>query len=88
MKNHTNIKVGNGCKISFWEDRSHSLKGLFPELAGIAVQQNVSVPDIWTQQGWDNEFRKNFNDWDSVIEFFRMLEEFRATSEEADFGRN
>jgi len=78
MKNHTNIKVGNGCKISFWEDkwlRSHSLKDLFPELAGIAVQQNVSVADIWTQQGWDTQFRKNFNDWDSVIELFRMLGE-------------
>jgi len=31
-------------------------------------------------------YRRNFNDWeiDSVIEFFRMLEEFKGTSEEKD----
>ncbi|KAG5621165.1 hypothetical protein H5410_006383 [Solanum commersonii] len=65
MKNRTNIKVGNGYKTSFWKDkwlRSNSLKSLFPELAGMAVQQEVRLADIWTQQGWDIQFRRNFND--------------------------
>ncbi|WMV10595.1 hypothetical protein MTR67_003980 [Solanum verrucosum] len=89
MKKHTNVKVGNGHKSSFWKDnwlRSDSLKHLFPDLAVMAVQPEVSVSDTWTQQGWNIHFRRNFNDWeiDSVIEFFRMLEEFKGTSEEKD----
>lgn len=88
MKNHTNVKVGNGCKTSFWEDkwlRSDSLKGIFPELAGMAVHQEVCVADVRTQRGRDIQFKRNFNDWeiDLVIEFFRMLE-FKGTSEEVD----
>ncbi|WMV44688.1 hypothetical protein MTR67_038073 [Solanum verrucosum] len=45
------------------------------------IQQEVRVADIWTQQGWDIQFRRNFNDWeiDFVIEFFGMLEEFKGT---------
>ena len=52
----------------------------------MAVQPEVTVADTWTQQGWDIHFRRNFNDWeiDSVIEFFRMLEEFIGISEEKD----
>ena len=75
MKKHANVKVGNGLKISFWKDnwlRSYSLKRLFPNLALMAVQPEVSVTYTWTQQGWNIHFRRNFNDWeiDSVMEFF------------------
>ncbi|KAG5615290.1 hypothetical protein H5410_015114 [Solanum commersonii] len=41
MKNHTTVKVGNGHKTSFWKDnwlRLDSLKGLFPDFAGRALQ--------------------------------------------------
>lgn len=79
MKNRTTVKVGNGYKTSFWEDKwsgSESLKGLFPEMFGLAVQQNMSLANIWTQQGWNIQFRRNFNDWqiDTVTKFFRVLE--------------
>ena len=79
MEKHTNIKVGNGLKTSFWKDnwlRSDSLYSLFPNLAVMAVESEMSVADTWTQQGWDIHFRRNFNDWeiDIVIEFFKMLE--------------
>lgn len=50
----------------------------------MAVQQDVKVADIWTQQGWNIQFRRNFNNWeiDTVTEFFSVLEEFKGTNEE------
>ena len=53
LKNRIVIKVGNGYKTSFWEDKwlgSNSLKGLFPLMYRVANQQQIHVADLWTQQ--------------------------------------
>ena len=52
----------------------------------LAVHQQMSVADNWTQQGWKVQFRRNFNDWqiETVTEFFRALAEFKGTKKEVD----
>jgi len=89
LRNNTTVRVGNGSKTSFWEDKwlGHaSLKNLFPELYVLAVHQQMSVADSWTQQGWNIHFRRNFNDWEieTVTEFFRALAEFKGTKNKVD----
>ncbi|KAF3657160.1 hypothetical protein FXO38_13806 [Capsicum annuum] len=53
---------------------------------GLPVQQHKNQADSWTDQGWNIQFRRNFNDWeiDTVIEFFSVLDDFKGTKDDAD----
>lgn len=67
---------GNGNKTSFWEDKwlgTTSSKSIFRDWHDMVVNNQVSIAEVWTQQGWNFQFRRNFNDWEIVIvtEFFR-----------------
>ena len=66
---------------SFWEDKwlgNFSLKSIFPQMHDLAVNKQVSVVEVWTQHGWNFQFRRNFNDWEieTVTNFFGRLEAF------------
>ncbi|KAG5620708.1 hypothetical protein H5410_005926 [Solanum commersonii] len=53
FENNTTVRVGNGSK-TFWEDKwlGHaSVKNLLPEMYVMAVHQQMSLADSWTQQG-------------------------------------
>lgn len=65
FKKNTTIKVGNGIKVSFWEDKwlgTSYLKSLYPALHELTVNKDMSLAESWTQQGWNFQFRRNFND--------------------------
>ena len=63
-----------------------SLKSIFPEMHDLAVNKQVSVVEVWTQHGWNFQFRRNFNDWEigTVIDFFGRLGTFTGTRDEHD----
>ena len=82
-------RVGNGIKTSFWEDKwlgNFSLKSIFPEMHDLAVNKQASVAEVWTQNGWNFQFRRNFNDWEieTVTHLFGRLEAFTGTRDEHD----
>ncbi|WMV59186.1 hypothetical protein MTR67_052571 [Solanum verrucosum] len=77
------IKIGNGVKVSFWEDswlEQGPLKTLFPDVFILNQQQRATVAEVWSNQGWNLSFRRPFNDWEiqRVVEFYRTLEQFRG----------
>jgi len=54
MKNHTFIRVNNGRKTSFWNDNwlgHRCLKELYPDMFGLAQNQQKTVAEMWTSQG-------------------------------------
>uniref|UniRef100_A0A0V0IJK0 Putative ovule protein n=1 Tax=Solanum chacoense TaxID=4108 RepID=A0A0V0IJK0_SOLCH len=54
LKINTTIRVGNGNKTSFWEDKwlgTTNLKSIFPEMHDLVVNKHVSVAELWTQHG-------------------------------------
>ena len=47
----------------------------------LAVNKQVSVAEVWTQHGWNFQFRRNFNvgKIKTVTDFFGRLEAFTET---------
>ncbi|XP_049372092.1 uncharacterized protein LOC125837001 [Solanum verrucosum] len=83
LRGNCKIKIGNGVKVSFWEDswlEQGPLKTLFPDVFILNQQQRATVAEVWSNQGWNLSFRRPFNDWEiqRVVEFYRTLEQFRG----------
>nr|XP_009792684.1 PREDICTED: uncharacterized protein LOC104239685 [Nicotiana sylvestris] len=81
--------IGNGRKLSFWDDNwlGHGpLRDNFPDLHSLVVEPESTIQEVWSQQGWNLNFRRALNDWEivRVTEFFNALEVFKGTSEAED----
>lgn len=81
--------IGNGRKVLFWDDNwlGHGpLRDNFPDLHSLAVEPESTIQEVWSQQGWNLNFRRALNDWEivRVTEFFNVLEVFKGTSEAED----
>ncbi|XP_059277663.1 uncharacterized protein LOC132031768 [Lycium ferocissimum] len=70
-------KVGNGLKVSFWNDiwlGDTALKVKFPALFVLSQKRHATVAEMWTGQGWDLDLRRHLNDWE-----MEMVAEFHST---------
>nr|XP_009762743.1 PREDICTED: uncharacterized protein LOC104214732 [Nicotiana sylvestris] len=86
--NKSKFKVGNGRKISLWDDNwlgQRPLKDLFPGIYSLN-QQQVTLHEAWTNQGWNLTFRRLLNDWEieRVTDFYNTLERFSGTNSNQD----
>lgn len=89
MINKAKFKIGNGRKISLWEDNwlgQGTLKGLFPNIHTLNQQQQATIEEVWTGQGWNLTFRRMLNDWeiDKIIQFHNTLEQFSGSNSNQD----
>lgn len=87
--NKSKFKVGNGRKISLWDDNwlgQGLLKDLFPDIYSLNQQQEVILHEAWTNQGWNLTFRRLLNDWEieRVIDFYNTLELSRGINSNQD----
>nr|XP_016500125.1 PREDICTED: uncharacterized protein LOC107818600 [Nicotiana tabacum] len=60
-RNNSSLRVGNGMKTSFWENKwlgQRTLKQLFPDIYNLNQQQRASVGELWTGQGWNLTYRR------------------------------
>lgn len=83
FNSYTNRKVGNGVKTSFWNDDwigNEPLKDSFSDIFNLVNQPQASVPETWSLQGWNLNFRRLLNDWEvtRVIEFYKLLDGFKG----------
>jgi len=83
------FRVGNGLKTSFWNETwlgDVNLRILFPDLYIISLQQNDTIAQMWTPQGWDLMFRRALNDWEvgRVADLLHALNLFPGTVTEPD----
>ncbi|WMV29912.1 hypothetical protein MTR67_023297 [Solanum verrucosum] len=74
LRGNCSIKLGNGRKTSFWEDRwleQGSLKTLFSDIFTLNQQQRAIVAEMWSNQGWNLSFRKPLNNQEiqRLVEF-------------------
>lgn len=61
------FQVGNGRNVLFWKDNWNgqgTLQETFPTLFHISTNQNSTIKDTWTTQGWNLIFRRFLNDWE------------------------
>ena len=76
-------------KVSFWEDKwiaQRTLKQLFPDLYTLSFQQNATVAEMWTGQGWNLHRRRNLNDWEigNIVAFHDTMAQFSNLTREED----
>lgn len=87
--NKSTFRVGDGTKITFWEDNwlgQGTLKQLFPDIHILNQQQIATVGEVWANQGWNLTFRRLLNDWEigRVLQFYNTLEQFKRISTRKD----
>ncbi|WMV13372.1 hypothetical protein MTR67_006757 [Solanum verrucosum] len=83
VKSNARIKVVDGSKTGFWKDEWHekgNLEVLFPDIYNIVLGQHNTIAELWTNQGWSFNFRRQFNDWEiaRVAEFLNTVEVFNG----------
>ena len=89
FRSRIRFQVGHGMKVSFWEDRwiaQRTLKHLFSDLYTLSFQQNATVAEMWTGQGWNLHLRRNLNDWEmgNIVAFYDTMGQFRNMTREED----
>jgi len=89
FRNNICISVGDGMKTQFWNEiwiGEDSLRNLFPHLYTLSLQNNDTVAQVWSQNGWNLLFRRAFNDWEieEVAMLLGVLNNFPGTSESSD----
>ncbi|WMV33859.1 hypothetical protein MTR67_027244 [Solanum verrucosum] len=85
-------EVGAGNKILFWKDLwigQEVLMQVFPDLASICTNLEVTVADSWSPQGWNFFFRRHLNDREvgRFVELLQMIDGFEGTTVEDDTFR-
>ena len=63
----TSFNVKSGRKIKFWDDDwlgNGSLKQLFPDMYLLNQQQESTLQEVWTPQGWNLTYRRLMQDWE------------------------
>ncbi|KAG5620177.1 hypothetical protein H5410_005395 [Solanum commersonii] len=80
FKPNTKIKVVDGIKTRFGRmiGMQKEIWRLFPDIHYLVLQQQSTIADLWTPQGWNFVFRRHLNDWEipRVTEFFRSIDQF------------
>ena len=68
---NTSLALGNGRRISFWNDvwcGEEALSLMFPNLFRLTAQKNARMADLWDWDsgdgGWNPIFLRSFNDWE------------------------
>ncbi|WMV47251.1 hypothetical protein MTR67_040636 [Solanum verrucosum] len=89
MQEHSKIKVSNGNKTSFWNDKWHEvgiLKVVFPDIYNLTNHHLKIVAEMWSAQGWNVSFRRQMNDWEinRVADFFNTLNQFSGLQTRED----
>ena len=71
IRQNCSFKVGNGCKVRFWEDvwcGEASFCSSFPSLYEVASSKGDMVADLLeingTEGGWNFRFERHLNDWE------------------------
>ncbi|XP_060216840.1 uncharacterized protein LOC132644271 [Lycium barbarum] len=87
--NRSSFKVGNGLKVSFWDDKwigHEPLKQLYPDLYTLCLQQQATVAELWTGQGWNLHLRRHLNDWEMerIAAFYSTVDQFNNLTGERD----
>ncbi|XP_060190615.1 uncharacterized protein LOC132619869 [Lycium barbarum] len=87
--NRSRFKVGNGLKFSFWDDKwigHEPLKQLYPDLYTLCFQQQATVAELWTRQGWNLHLRRHLNDWEMerIAAFYSTVDQFNNLIGERD----
>ena len=79
---NTYFDLGNGSRISFWNDAwcgEEALSLTFPNLFRLTAQKNARVAEMWNPEsgegGWNPIFLRSFNDWEieEVDKFLQVL---------------
>lgn len=83
VNSNAKIKVVGGSNPRFWKDEGHekgNLEVLFPGIYKMVLGQQNTIPELWTNQGWSFNFKRQFNDWEitRVAEFFNTVEAFNG----------
>ena len=83
VKSNARIKVVDGSKTKFWKDEWHekgNLEVLFPDIYNIVLGQHNTIAELWKNQGWSFNFRRQFNYWEiaRVAEFLNTVESFNG----------
>lgn len=92
FRNKTKVKVKNGEKTSFRGDDWHEmgiLRNVYSDIHNLMLNQQRTIAEMWTPNGWEISFRRQVNDWEitRVVEFFNTIGQFKGTQEgEMSFG--
>ena len=67
-------------------DSSKNPGQLFPDLSALSLQQNATVAEMWTGQGWNLHRRRNLNDWEigNIVAFHDTMAQFSNLNREGD----
>ena len=89
FRSRIRFQVGNGMKVSFWEDRwiaQRTLKQLFSDLYPLSLQHNATMAEMWIGQGWNLHLRRNLNDWGmgNTVAFHDIMAQFSNLTREED----
>ena len=84
MKQDVRFVVGDGTRISFWEDSwcgDRLLYEAFPSLFALACSKRAKVAEVWDPLGgegaWKLTFVRPFNDWE-LENFFCLINSRRS----------
>ena len=71
IKQHSNLILGDGSIIKFWEEAwcsEEPFSMLFPMLFTMSGSKRASMKEVWRPvgelRGWDLRFERHFNDWE------------------------
>ena len=81
--------MGNVLKINFWNEvwsGDVKMRVLVLDLYSISLQQNNTIAQMWSPQGWNLMFRSALNDWEfeRVTNLFQVLNPFLGINAEPD----
>ncbi|WMV58899.1 hypothetical protein MTR67_052284 [Solanum verrucosum] len=87
--NKCKIKVGNGGRTLFWEDKwvdQVTLRNRFPILFNMILQKEATIREMRDNQGWDPRFRRHLNDWEvnKIVELLNILGQYKDLNTDED----
>ncbi|WMV40391.1 hypothetical protein MTR67_033776 [Solanum verrucosum] len=87
--NKCKIKVGNGGRTLFWEDKwvdQVTLRNRFPILFNMSLQKEATIREMRDNQGWDLRFRRHLNDWEvnKIVELLNILGQCKDLNTDED----
>ncbi|WMV40242.1 hypothetical protein MTR67_033627 [Solanum verrucosum] len=87
--NKCKIKVGNGGRTLFWEDKwvdQVILRNRFPILFNMSLQKEATIREMRDNQGWDLRFRRHLNDWEvnKIVELLNILGQYKDLNTDED----
>ncbi|WMV30226.1 hypothetical protein MTR67_023611 [Solanum verrucosum] len=87
--NKCKIKVGNGGRTLFWEDKwvdQVTLRNRFPILFNMSLQKEATIREMRDNQGWDLRFRRHLNDWEvnKIVELLNILGQYKDLNTDED----